>query len=124
MDYNTTIENLNNTLIKHHLGNGGLLSLLWEELNEHLDRDTSSYKKVHARELLRSLRAYLQPYLDESDMELLEVELADCGLCITIPPLSEELVKGVMEVLHNTLTEEDIESLNWDVCNKDGSSYW
>lgn len=124
MDYTTTLENLNNTLVKHHLSSGGLLSLLWEELNEHEDKEISSYKKVHARELLNSLTAYLQPYLDESDIELLEVELADCGLCITIPPITEELVEGVMELLSNTLTEGDIESLEWDVCESDGSSYW
>lgn len=123
MDYTTALENFNNTLIKHHLANGGLLSLSWEELNEHLYRDVSLYKKRQARDLSNSLTAYLQPYLDSEDLEILGVELANCGLCITIPPLSEELVKGVMEVLHNTLTEEDIESLNWDLCNEDGTSY-
>lgn len=124
MDYTTAVTNLSDALVKQHLANGGLLSLTWEELNEHLDRDTSSYKKVHARELSNSLTAYLQPYLDKSDMELLEVELANCGLCITIPPITKELVEGVMEVLSNTLTQEDIEALEWDVCNEDGTSYW
>lgn len=121
--YFETLSSFNNALVKHHLENGGLLSLSWEELNE-VERDVSLYNSSIAIDLLDSLETHLKPHVPEEDMEYLEVEQANCGLCINIPPIKPVLVEGVMKVLHKYLSDEDIESLEWDVCNEDGTSYW
>ena len=99
---------------------GGFKLLGWEELNQ-VDREDSIYSEEHVEKLLSSIHSILTPYLlEEGDEELLEIELAPCGLCMAIPPVTTEGWLVINSILKEVLTPEDYQSLDWDLCWKDG----
>ena len=99
---------------------GGFKLLGWEELNQ-LDRDDSIYSEEHVEKLISSITSILTPYLlEEGDEELLEIELASCGLCIAIPPITSEGWVAINSILQDVLPLDDYQSLDWDLCWKDG----
>ena len=99
---------------------GGFKLLVWEELNQ-TSREVSIYTEEHVESLLNSINEVLTPYLlEEGDEELLEIEMARCGLCIAIPPVTTAGWVAINTILQGVLTPEDFQSLYWDLCWENG----
>lgn len=99
---------------------GGFKLLGWEELN-HVKREESIYNHTHVEHLLSAINSILTPFLlEEGDEELLEVELASCGLCLAIPPVTREGWVAINSILKEVLSPEDYQSLDWELCWEDG----
>lgn len=99
---------------------GGFKLLGWEELNQ-VKREESIYTEEQTTSLLESLNHVLIPYLlEEGDEELLEVELAPCGLCLAIPPVTREGWVAINSILKEVLSPEDFQSLDWELCWSNG----
>lgn len=95
---------------------GGFKLLGWEELNQ-VDREETIYTQQHVDMLISSITSILTPYLlEEGDEDLLEIELAPCGLCIAIPPITSEGWVAINSILQDVLTLDDYQSLDWDLC--------
>lgn len=125
MTYFDAFNQLDNALVEHNRKNGGLLTLLWEELNEVSDgRDSSPYTDGVANDLLSQLQALLKYHLSDEDFSLLQVQMDECGLCINIPPIPEDLVQQADEIIRASLSQEDMETVLWDDCTPDGKLFW
>ena len=99
---------------------GGFKLLGWEELNQ-VKREESIYTEYHVEKLLSSINQDLTPFLlEEGDEELLEVELARCGLCLAIPPVTREGWVAINSILKEVLSPEDFQSLDWELCWSNG----
>lgn len=99
---------------------GGFKVLGWEELNQ-TSREVSIYTEEHVDKLLSSINTILTPFLlEEGDEKYLEVELARCGLCIAIPPVTTEGWIAINGILQEVLTPEDYQSLYWELCWNNG----
>lgn len=123
-NYDDLVQALSDIAVQHNRDNGGLLTLsTWEELNTIEDRDESLYTNEVANGLLKDLQEYLKPHLTEEDYALLQVEIAECGLCINIPPIPESLVQGADDILRMYL-KEDMDEVLWDDCTPDGKLFW
>ena len=99
---------------------GGFKLLGWEELNQ-VDREDSVYTQQHVDKLLSCINQILTPFLlEEGDEDLLEIEIARCGLCIAIPPVTTEGWVAINSIIKEVLTPEDYQSLDWNLCYADG----
>jgi hypothetical protein len=123
-NYDGLVQALSDIAVQHNRDNGGLLTLsAWEELNAIEDRDESIYTNEVANALLTELQTYLNPHLSKEDYGLLQVEMAQCGLCINIPPILESLVQGADDILRVYL-KGDMDEVLWDDCTPDGKLFW
>ena len=99
---------------------GGGFKLSWEELNTQ-DREDTLYTQEHVDSLFSSINDVLSSYLlEREDVNLLEVEMANCGLCINIPPVSTEGWIVIDSILKDVLSLDDYQSITWHLCWSNG----
>jgi hypothetical protein len=100
---------------------GGGFKLSWEELNTQDHRENTIYTQEHVDLLISSINEVLPSYLlEEGDEELLEIEIANCGLCIDVPPISTQGWVVIDGILKSVLTLEDYQSISWHLCWSNG----
>lgn len=100
---------------KEVMSKGGVLALCWEELNE-TSRKSSIYTEGQ-EELSASIKAL-------NLGERLKIGFYEAGLCLESFNISEDEANKVCDILKNFMSEEDYESLEWDVCHPNGRMVW
>lgn len=86
----------------------------WRELKDIPNRHISLYTEDEALELEVKLKAYLQAYLNEEDLEWTEVWIDENkGLSIDVSPVHQNQFQQVKELVLKYLKEEDRKYLYW-----------
>lgn len=71
---------------------------------------------LYPEEVVQTLYESITKCLTQDVLDLMECELSEAGLVMYIPCSEEDVVTSIHALLEQVLTQEDLESLEWESC--------